>query len=70
MSSSIADRKMAARGKLPPKLTTKDLRACKSCKMVKSLQQFIEQGCDNPGCDLGNDDRNAIMNNTTADFDG
>lgn len=51
--------------------TLKDLRACKICCLIKTLDQFDEEGCDN--CERflhlkGNRDR--VFECTSANFDG
>ncbi|CAG9460141.1 unnamed protein product [Pedinophyceae sp. YPF-701] len=43
----------------------KDLRCCRTCKLIKTYDQFEEQGCDNCQWD-GND----APDYTTAEFTG
>jgi len=48
----------------------KRLRACLNCKMIKTFEQFFEEGCNN--CDrLGlQGDKQRVEDNTTANFSG
>ncbi|RNA22490.1 transcription elongation factor SPT4 [Brachionus plicatilis] len=51
--------------------TLRDLRACKICSLIKTLDQFDNEGCDN--CDeflhlKGNRDR--VFDCTSSNFDG
>ena len=61
---SIADLKMAS---VPDSL--KGLRACMRCGIIKTVEQFATDGCENcPFLDLQNSDR--INSCTTAFFEG
>lgn len=52
---------------LPPRL--KGLRACLRCRLIKSSQQFMDEGCENCNEELG-DDATAVENFTTPVFKG
>jgi predicted RNA-binding Zn-ribbon protein involved in translation (DUF1610 family) len=48
------------------------LRACKSCKLIKTEDQFATHGCDNCGLDADSKAarREWMENNTTDDYEG
>lgn len=50
--------------------STKDLRACLRCKLVKTYGQFREKGCDNCIDLMLEGDSDKIMRYTTPKFQG
>ena len=49
--------------------TYKKLRACKTCRLIKSDDQFLKDGCDNcPDYDYG--DFDSLQEHTTGNFSG
>lgn len=52
--------------------STKRLRACKHCKLIKNEEQFAAYGCDNCGADHDSKaaKREWMESNTTDDFEG
>ena len=54
----------------PIPMDMKGLRACMSCLLVKTFQQFYEDGCENcPFLDL-KEDRTRVLDTTTEYFHG
>jgi transcription elongation factor SPT4 len=50
---------------------SRNLRACTSCKLIKSAAQFRDRGCDNCEKDLRMaDDTSRILQYTTPIFQG
>ncbi|KAJ9447292.1 Transcription elongation factor SPT4 [Diplonema papillatum] len=57
------------------KIDNRKLRACLRCKMLKTLDQYVEQGCNNcaPYTDPTNERANpvdCVLKNTTTNFEG
>jgi hypothetical protein len=58
----------------------KQLRACRRCKLIKTLEQFSESFCDNCWAEWAGGENasslkrgvrhDAAMDNTTTDFEG
>ena len=47
---------------------TRNLRCCVTCRLVKTLDQFYEQGCENCGFLEMAEDRERIEDCTTTEF--
>jgi hypothetical protein len=52
-----------------PSGSTKSFRACTRCKLIKTFEQFSNEGCDNCKDSLPKD-RDQVHEYTTAQFDG
>uniref|UniRef100_A0A0G4G9U6 Spt4/RpoE2 zinc finger domain-containing protein n=1 Tax=Chromera velia CCMP2878 TaxID=1169474 RepID=A0A0G4G9U6_9ALVE len=50
--------------------SVKRLRACLTCKLVKTYEQFYDSGCDNCVEFAIQGERNAVESYTTAEFAG
>ncbi|CAL6312290.1 unnamed protein product [Bathycoccus prasinos] len=45
------------------------VRACLNCKLIKTFEQFLENGCDNCST-LSFTDSNAVVKQTTSNYSG
>jgi hypothetical protein len=55
--------------------SVKRLRACTSCKLIKTYDQFLSECCENcphtrPESDVHGMRKDWVENNTTSDFEG
>lgn len=48
----------------------RQLRACMSCSLIKTFEQFIKEGCDNCPHLSMKGDKAQVEENTTTSFDG
>ena len=51
-----------------PEALNRNLRCCVPCKLVKTLEQFYEQGCENCTFLEMEGDRERIEDSTTTEF--
>jgi len=54
----------------PIELSAKNTRACQSCGLVKTFEQFLESGCENCMNIPMVDDRASVSDNTTQQYSG
>jgi len=67
-SVSVAQSSVSLKDAVIPN-SYKKLRACKTCRLVKSDDQFLKDGCDN--CqDYDYGDMDSLGEHTTANFSG
>lgn len=52
-----------------PREFQRGIRACRSCKLIKTFEQFLENGCDNCSA-LSFTDSNAVVKLTTSNYSG
>mmetsp|Transcript_31359 Transcript_31359/g.77923 ORF Transcript_31359/g.77923 Transcript_31359/m.77923 type:complete len:111 (+) Transcript_31359:64-396(+) len=54
----------------PPREFAKHTRACFRCKLIKTFEQFFENGCDNCSFFQMVEDRDRVAECTTASYSG
>lgn len=55
---------------VPPEWTQSKLKACMSCSLIKTIQQFVQDGCDNCPFMSYEGDRERVTACTTSQFVG
>lgn len=55
---------------VPPDVAPSKLKACMSCSLIKTTQQFVQDGCENCHFMSYNGDRERVGACTTSQFVG